>query len=66
MQKLPLKKKTTKKRLDDREIEVKEEYYKDLLKFYENNETNNFANGKVYSANYIDRDNKVNFLFNRN
>jgi len=66
MQKLPLKKKTTKKRLDDREIEVKEDYYKDLLKFYENNETNNFANGKVYSANYIDRDNKVNFLFNRN
>jgi hypothetical protein len=66
MQKLPSKKKTTKKRLDDREIEIKEEYYKELLKFYENNEANNFANGKIYNANYIDKDDIVNFPFKRN
>jgi hypothetical protein len=60
MQKLPLKKKTTKKRLDDRENEIKEEYYRELMKFYENNEGDNCVNQKVYNALYIQERDLVN------
>jgi hypothetical protein len=57
MQKLPNKKKTLKQKLDVRENEMKEEYYRELLKFYERNENLGLeenSNQKVYNIIYDD------------
>ncbi len=56
MQKLPQKKKTTKRKLDQRELELKNDYYRELLRFYEKNDISEEENNsqKIYNTNFVD------------
>jgi hypothetical protein len=54
MQKVPHKKKTIKKSLDTNEKRAREEFYQEMMKFYDNNEIiDNSENRKVYTAKYM-------------